>query len=119
MMFFLSFFPTGSFLELLGDSGRLFIMQKAQNILKAKEIAEKAGIDMAWSDYFTEDSGWGKKLGFDERKGIYSFFYEKLEALDYPVHKISLCKETTEMWKELGYKSKPKVCNCYGPSKLS
>lgn len=91
------------------------ILGTPRGLWKTIQYAKKSGTDMTWADYFSENSGWGKKLDFDLRKKIYLFFYSKLESLDYPVHKISLCKETIEMWNCLGYQDKPKQCNCYGP----
>jgi len=95
------------------------ILGTPRGLWKTIHYAKLAGTDMEWSNYFAEDSGWGKKLDFNQRKEIYSFFYEKLESLDYPIHKTSMCKETIEMWSDLGYRDKPKMCNCYGPDAFS
>jgi len=95
------------------------ILGTPRGLWKTIHYAKLAGTDMEWSNYFAEDSGWGKKLDFNQRKEIYSFFYEKLESLDYPIYKTSMCKETIEMWNDLGYRDKPKMCNCYGPDAFS
>jgi spore photoproduct lyase len=58
--------------------------------------------DRSWTSYFTEESGWGKKLSASIRREIYFFFYEKLRNLGFDESKIALCKETEVMWKELG-----------------
>lgn len=95
------------------------ILGTPRGLWKTIHYADKSGTDMTWTDFFAENSGWGKKLQFNERKQIYSFFYNKLRSLEYPVHKISMCKETVEMWKDLGYENKPKTCNCYGKEAFS
>jgi len=92
------------------------ILGTPRGLWKTIRYAEQAGVDMSWTKFFKENSGWGKKLSFDLRYEIYSFFYSKLGSLGYPSHKISMCKETVEMWKSMGYKYKPTTCNCYGPS---
>ncbi len=90
------------------------ILGTPRGLWKTIHYAGLSGTNMGWSEFFSEDSGWGKKLDFGQRKEIYEFFYNKLESLNYPIHKISMCKETTEMWNSLGYRNKPKTCNCYG-----
>jgi spore photoproduct lyase len=95
------------------------ILGTPRGLWKTIHYAKLSGTDMEWSNFFAEDSGWGKKLSFDQRKEIYSFFYEKLESLGYPIHKVSICKETREMWNYLGCQEKSKLCNCYGPEAFS
>jgi len=71
--------------------------------------------DLSWTEYFAEDSGWGKKLSSAVRKEIYLFFHDRLSDLGF--NKIALCKETVSMWEELDreagvFKSWEKKCNC-------
>lgn len=89
------------------------ILGTPRGLWKTIKYADKAGVDMSWIEYFKEDSGWGKKISFNLRKEIYTFFYKKLESLNYPLHKISMCKETVDMWNEIGLNYTNKICNCY------
>jgi DNA repair photolyase len=71
--------------------------------------------DLTWAKYFTEKpehSGWGKKIPDFQRKEIYLFFYDKLCALGFNKSKITMCKETTLMWTELGLNPFQIKCNC-------
>lgn len=95
------------------------ILGTPRGLWKTINYAKKAGVDMSWTQYFSENTGWGKKISFELRKEIYSFFYDKLKSYNYPVHKISICKETQKMWEELGLKYIPKKCNCYGDDALN
>ena len=95
------------------------ILGTPRGLWKTIKYAKEEGIDMSWSNFFNEDSGWGKKLELNQRKQIYRFFYDELKDRGYPGSKISLCKETTSMWSELGLDYKPLTCNCYGPSALN
>ncbi len=97
---------------------RRIILGTPRGLWKTIKYAGMAGIDMSWTKYFKEDSGWGKKLSFDQRKEIYQFFYDKLASLGYPSSKISMCKETTSMWEALGLSCIPLTCNCYGKKAL-
>lgn len=90
------------------------ILGTPRGLWKTIKYAKEAGIDMNWTDFFKEDSGWGKKLGFSQRYEIYSFFYDKLSALGFNKSKITMCKETVNMWERLGLKYTPSTCNCYG-----
>jgi spore photoproduct lyase len=90
------------------------ILGTPRGLWKTIHYANEAGVDMSWTDFFQENTGWGKKIDFNLRKEIYTFFYKKLKDIGYPTHKISMCKETIRMWKELGFEYKPKTCNCYG-----
>jgi len=87
-------------------------------LLKMQTIhyAKKAGVDMTWTKFFEhgEKTGWGLKLPFELRKNIYIFMREKLNDLGYDVSKISICKETLEMWESLEWKYYPGECQCYG-----
>lgn len=90
------------------------ILGTPRGLWKTIKYANDAGIDMSWAEFFREDSSWGKKLGFDQRKEIYHFFYDKLATLGYPSSNVSLCKETTTMWAAMGLSYVPLTCNCYG-----
>ena len=94
------------------------ILGTPRGLWKTIKYANEAGIDMSWSNFFSEDSGWGKKLDLDQRKQIYLFFYDELKDRGYPTSKISLCKETTLVWRDLGLDYKPLTCNCYGSDAL-
>lgn len=91
------------------------ILGTPRGLWKTIKYASEANVDMSWSNYFGEDTSWGKKLPFNQRKEIYQFFYDKLKSLGYDISKISICKETTDMWKEIGLEYVPLTCNCYGP----
>lgn len=95
------------------------ILGTPRGLWKTMEYAKEAGINMDWADYFKEDSGWGKKLGFDQRLEIYSFFYDKLSAIGFDKSKITMCKETVNTWERLGLKYVKSTCNCYGKNALN
>ena len=90
------------------------ILGTPRGLWKTIKYAENANVDLEWTRFFAEDSSWGKKLAFEQRKDIYEFFFGILKSFGYPQSRISLCKETLEMWEILGLKSNSKVCNCYG-----
>ena len=94
------------------------ILGTPRGLWKTIEYARKAGVDMHWTDYFREDSGWGKKLGLNQRLEIYSFFYDKLQAIGIDKSKVKMCKETVDIWEKLGLRYSPSTCNCYGPKAL-
>lgn len=90
------------------------ILGTPRGLWKTIQYARKAGVDMSWSQYFGEDSGWGEKLNPTLRFEIYNFFYDKFKSLGYPLSKVTMCKETTDMWKKMGLPYEPLNCNCYG-----
>ena len=90
------------------------ILGTPRGLWKTINYAKEAGVDMSWTQFFKENTGWGKKIDFKLRKQIYTFFYDELVKLGYPEHKISLCKETAKMWLEMGLGFEPMKCNCYG-----
>lgn len=94
------------------------ILGTPRGLWKTIKYAREAGIDMSWSQFFKEDSSWGKKLAFNERKQVYQFFYDKLGSMGYRQSDITMCKETTSMWTELGMHYVPLTCNCYGTGAL-
>jgi hypothetical protein len=73
---------------------------------------------MRWARFFKEDSSWGKKLAFEQRKEIYEFFCDKLSSAGYPLSKISICKETVYMLQALGIDHSGRACNCYGKNAM-
>jgi spore photoproduct lyase len=90
------------------------ILGTPRGLWKTIQYAREAQVNMDWAQFFAEDSSWGKKIRFEQRKEIYEFFFTKLEAIGYPLTRISLCKETLEMWTALGIKCFSRTCNCYG-----
>lgn len=94
------------------------ILGTPRGLWKTIKYAREANIDMSWENYFNEDSSWGKKLAFKQRKEIYQFFYDKLKSIGYDSSKISMCKETVNMWESMGITYEPLTCNCYGPNAL-
>jgi len=90
------------------------ILGTPRGLWKTIKYAEKAGIDMSWTQFFREDSGWGKKLVFRQREEIYRYLYDRLDSMGYPLSQVSICKETSDMWKALGLPFASGMCNCYG-----
>lgn len=90
------------------------VLGTPRGLWKTIHYAEKAGMDMGWSSFFTEDTGWGKKISTAKRVEIYQFMFDKFESLGYSRDKISICKETTSLLSKLGIKFKPLTCQCYG-----
>jgi spore photoproduct lyase len=72
--------------------------------------------DRSWEQIaFTdkpESSGWGKKAPLPLRKEIYLFFFDKLTSLGFDKSRIAMCKETCQMWKEMGLDPASCKCNC-------
>jgi DNA repair photolyase len=91
------------------------ILGTPRGLWKTLVYAQKAGLRMDWADYFKEDSSWGKKLEFRRRLEIYQYFYDKLQSIGYEKSHMSMCKETVDMWREMGLQYVPMTCNCYGP----
>ena len=94
------------------------ILGTPRGLWKTIRYAETAGVDMSWTRYFAEESGWGRKLAFGTRKEIYEFFYDRLASEGYPKKSISMCKETVSMWEAMGLHVEPLRCNCYGKDAL-
>ena len=67
--------------------------------------------DKTWVKYLNEKSNWGKKTDFDTRKEMYVFIRDYLKD-SFGYKKLALCKETVEMWEELGQDYKKIKCNC-------
>lgn len=94
------------------------IVGTPRGLWKTIKYAKEAGVDMSWAWCFKEDTSWGKKLAFEERKEIYQFLYDKLNFTGYPLSRVSICKETEAMWNALGFGYIPGTCNCYGRTAL-
>jgi len=90
------------------------ILGTPRGLWKTMIFAKKAGVDMSWSSYFSEEeTGWGMKLPFSTRKEIYQFMYDQLSSLGFDKTKISMCKEEVSMWKEMRLNYTPLTCSCY------
>lgn len=90
------------------------VLGTPRGLWKTIAFAKKAGVDMSWTRYFSnEQTGWGKKLPFDVRKTIYQFMYDQLSNLGFDKNRISMCKEEVSMWKELRLNYAPSTCACY------
>ena len=89
------------------------ILGTPRGLWKTIKYAKEANVDLEWTCFFAEDTSWGKKIAFNKRKEIYQFFYDKLRNCGFPKSSISICKETTDMWKALGLNYHLKTCNCY------
>jgi spore photoproduct lyase len=94
------------------------ILGTPRGLWKTIQYAKEAGANMEWTRFFRDDSSWGKKLAFEQRKAMYEFFFSNLTSVGFPKPNISLCKETGEMWKALNLTYHLGVCNCYNPRKL-
>ena len=89
------------------------VLGTPRGLWKTIHYATEANVNLDWVQFFGEDSSWGKKVAFQQRKEIYEFFFEKLKAIGFNTTNISLCKETIDMWKSLGLSVFPGICNCY------
>jgi len=95
------------------------ILGTPRGLWKTIEYGKKANVDMSWTQFFRENTSWGKKLAFKQRKEIYEFFFDELNSVGYPLSRVSICKETVDMWQTLGLPYNPGMCNCYGKNALS
>jgi spore photoproduct lyase len=94
---------------------RRVILGTPRGLRKTIVFGKKAGVDLSWVEFLErKETGWGWKLPFETRLEIYRFLYDKLLALGFPKDRISICKETLEMWEELKLNYVPLTCNCYG-----
>lgn len=67
--------------------------------------------DKSWVPYMTEKSNWGKKIPLEIRRQMYSMVINYLQS-EYNYERVALCKETKEMWGELGLTYSDIQCNC-------
>ncbi|MGD0405998.1 MAG: radical SAM protein [Candidatus Bathyarchaeia archaeon] len=89
------------------------ILGTPRGLWKTIKYAKEANANLEWTQFFAEDTSWGKKLAFEQRKEIYQFFFDKLRSVGYHQSKISLCKETAKMLEALKLKYSLGLCNCY------
>jgi len=68
-------------------------------------------MDKTWVGYLKESSNWGRKVDFKTRYAMYSVIIEELQNI-YNFRKIALCKETVQMWDDLGMDYLKIRCNC-------
>lgn len=69
--------------------------------------------DTTWTKYLNETSGWGKKIDHNTRLQMYTTTINHLtDQWNYPQEKIGFCKETTELWEDIGMNWKNITCNC-------
>lgn len=94
------------------------ILGTPRGLWKTIKYAKEADVDLSWTRFFKEYTGWGRKLAFEQRREIYRFFYDKLNSVGYHLSRVSICKETVKMWRSLGLDYVPGVCNCYGRKAL-
>jgi spore photoproduct lyase len=67
--------------------------------------------DRSWLPYLDERSNWGKKVAFATRKEMYESVIKRL-GKDFNYRDVALCKETVEIWEELGMDYRKVRCNC-------
>lgn len=67
--------------------------------------------DKSWVRYLKESSNWGKKIDFETRYIMYSTLIQALRDT-YIFDRISLCKETVQMWNALKMDYQKIKCNC-------
>jgi spore photoproduct lyase len=67
--------------------------------------------DREWVEYLSEKSNWGRRVDYATRYSIYHELIEYLKA-KYDYSNIALCKETLEIWDNLGMDYRNIKCNC-------
>ena len=67
--------------------------------------------DKSWVKYLEEKSNWGKRIKLEKRLAMYSFVKNYIEK-HYDYTNIALCKETIEVWNQLGMDYRKIRCNC-------
>ena len=67
--------------------------------------------DKSWVEYLGERSNWGRKIPLESRKEMYLSVINYLKE-EYDYQDVALCKETLEMWQEIGMNWKEIKCNC-------
>ncbi len=63
-------------------------------------FCEKAGNDMSWKDYLTDETNWGIRVPEETRIEMYAYVITELRRRGYQGH-IALCKESIGVWKQL------------------
>lgn len=79
--------------------------------LRGLQSTINGSTDKSWLHYLNENSNWGKKVRNDVRYQIYSSLIRYLQE-QYGYSNVALCKETMEMWSELGMDYSEIKCNC-------
>jgi len=67
--------------------------------------------DKSWTEYLGETSNWGKKIPIATRRRMYESVISKLKC-DFRYRNVALCKETVQLWQELGMDYTEIRCNC-------
>jgi len=67
--------------------------------------------DKSWTEYLDERSNWGKKIGAEKRKEMYTSLVTSLRE-SHGFRKVAFCKETVQMWKDMGMNYRTIRCNC-------
>ena len=67
--------------------------------------------DKSWVRYLEESSNWGKKIDFKTRYNMYATIISQLKV-GYDFTKVTLCKETIQMWNSLKLNYRKIMCNC-------
>jgi spore photoproduct lyase len=67
--------------------------------------------DKTWVRYLKESSNWGRKIDSQTRYDMYSTMIRHLEQ-GCNFTKVTMCKETVEMWDRLGMDYRRMKCNC-------
>ena len=79
--------------------------------LRGLQSAINGCVDKTWVGYLKETSNWGRKVDFKARYAMYSVIIKELQNV-YNFSKIALCKETVQMWDDLGMDYRKIRCNC-------
>jgi len=69
--------------------------------------------DKSWLIYLEEPSRWGRRPGRKIRLEAYHTLIEYMSR-EYEFNNVALCKETVQMWQDLGLDWKLCKCNCVG-----
>jgi len=67
--------------------------------------------DKTWLSYLKEPSSWGKRIDFETRHEMYQLLIHE-SVSSYKFRRISLCKETAQMWEALKGDYRKIKCNC-------
>jgi spore photoproduct lyase len=79
--------------------------------LRGLQSTINGSTDRSWLRYLDENSNWGKKVRNDVRFKIYNSLISYLRE-QYGYSNVALCKETMEIWNELGMDYREIKCNC-------
>lgn len=79
--------------------------------LRGLQSTINGSTDKSWLHYLDENSNWGKKVRKDARFQTYGSLIRYLRE-QYRYSNVALCKETMEMWNDLGMDYRDIKCNC-------